>query len=155
MSKYAPIIAAVFATIFAPLPALAQGHGLTPNRGTEGLDPVVIDVENTGELTLSCAVSLAHWYSFELGSLAHSVSLKAVLWSDRKTGEVFLLNPIGDQMPVERIWCGVAGRSWDTRFEAPLKRRANAIEEDFIVSCESSPSGAAVGDAAEIVCAPR
>ena len=135
--------------------AVAQGHGPTPERGTEGLEPIAFNIENTGELPLSCNVKLAHWYSLELGQAAHGVSLSATLWSNPENGAVFLLNPIGDQMPVERLWCGVAGRSWDTRFEMPLKRRAGEAENDMIMSCAAAPAGAVLEEATETVCTPR
>ncbi|MBW6417627.1 hypothetical protein [Celeribacter sp. PS-C1] len=135
--------------------AMAQGHGPTPKRGTEGLAPVVFDVANTGEVELSCTAKLAHWYSLELGRAAHGVSLSATFWSNPETGEFFLLNPIGDQMPVERLWCGVSGRSWETRFEMPLARTVGQSETDLIFDCAAQPKGAVPEDVTETRCTTR
>lgn len=155
MSKSALMFSAAFALSIGAAPLLAQGHGLTPARGTEGLSPIEFSIENTGEIALSCALNLAHWYSLELGRAAHGVTLKATLWSDPETGAVVFLNPIGDQMPVERIWCGVADRSWETRIEMPFKRRMGDVESDIVLACEGLPKGAALADVTNVVCTPR
>lgn len=135
--------------------AMAQGHGPVAERGTKGLEPVAFHVANTGEIALSCSVKLAHWYSLELGQAGHGVSLATTFWSNPETGAFFLLNPIGDQMPVERIWCGVQGRSWDTRYEMPLARVAGQVEEDMIFDCAARPEGAVREEATETVCSAR
>ncbi|MEM5475501.1 hypothetical protein [Pacificibacter sp. AS14] len=155
MSKSALMFSAALVLSTAAAPLLAQGHGLTPERGTEGLSPIVFDIENTGEISLSCGMNLAHWYSLELGQIAHGVTLRATFWSDPDTGAVVFLNPLGDQMPVERIWCGVAGRSWDTRFEMPFKRRAGEVEVDIVLACEEGPKGASLDNITDVVCTPR
>ncbi|MCA0042478.1 hypothetical protein [Celeribacter litoreus] len=152
MTNFIRIFSSVAFFAAGTFSAVAQGHGPTPERGTDGLSPVAFEIENTGELPLSCTVKLAHWYSLELGLAAHGVTLSATLWSNAETGEVFFLNPIGDQMPVERLWCGLAGRSWDTRFEMPLIRRAGIAEEDLIFSCATSPENAVSEEIVETVC---
>ncbi|WP_066706600.1 hypothetical protein [Celeribacter ethanolicus] len=145
----------LFASVFSGMSASAQGHGPTPKRGTDGLSPVAFEIANTGEIALSCSVKLAHWYSLELGQAAHGVSLSAMLWSNPETGEVFMLNPIGDQMPVERLWCGVSGRSWDTRFEMPLLRTAGRAEPDLRFDCAADPLGAVPEEASATLCTAR
>lgn len=155
MTELIRIFTAALFVAIGTAPAVAQGHGPTPDRGTEGLESVAFSIENTGELPLSCNVKLAHWYSLELGQAAHGVTLSATLWSNPEDGAVFLLNPIGDQMPVERLWCGVAGRSWETRFEMPLKRRAGEAENDMILSCAAEPAGAVLDEAAQTECTRR
>lgn len=155
MTHLIRIFAPAFFIAAGTASAIAQGHGLTPERGTEGLESVAFTIENTGELPLSCNVKLAHWYSLELGQAAHGVSLSATFWSNPESGSVLLLNPVGDQMPVERIWCGVAGRSWDTRFEIPLKRRAGEAENDMILACAAAPEGAVLEEATETDCSTR
>tara|TARA_Y100000815_G_scaffold206646_1_gene190565 strand:+ start:795 stop:1262 length:468 start_codon:yes stop_codon:yes gene_type:complete len=140
---------AALALLGAPAlpPAHAEATAPSPKRGTEGLVAVPLEVTNAGDLTLSCEAKLAHWYSFALGTAAYGVTLSATLWSDPSSGAVVLLNRIGDQMPVERIWCGVEGRSWDTRFEMPLARAAGTAEAPLRFSCVSGAK-----DAAPITC---
>ncbi|QPM91179.1 hypothetical protein [Pseudooceanicola algae] len=140
------------ATLALAAPALAQGHGLTPERGTEGLVAVPFAVQNIGVVPLTCGVKLAHWYSFDIGTVAFGATLSSGFWSDPETGAVLLLNPVEDQMPVERIWCGVAGRSWDTRFEMPLKRAVGAQEVPMEYSCTTSPEDALPEAVEKTVC---
>jgi len=133
---------------------LAKEHTAHPARGTEGLVSIPFEILNAGETPLSCEAKLAHWYSLTLGSAAFGVSISTTFWSDPATGAVVLLNPAGDQMAVERIWCGEQGQSWETRFEIPLARSAGAAEAPLRFSCIAQPAEAGSAPQA-LTCLPR
>ncbi|HEY0214325.1 MAG TPA: hypothetical protein VGC40_12155 [Paenirhodobacter sp.] len=86
-------------------------------KGTDGLTRLDYVVENTGADALSCDVKLAHWYSDHLATVAPGAQGGFTLWADPGIGAVYLLNAAGDRMPVERLWCGLDGKSWETRHE--------------------------------------
>lgn len=121
----------------AALGALAAEHTAKPGHGTEGLVAVPVEITNTGETALSCAAGLAHWYSQALGTVGFGATLSLTLWSDPATGAVTLLNPKGEQMAVERVWCGPAGNDWAARYELPLLRRAGQAETAQRLDCSA------------------
>lgn len=136
------------------LGALAAEHTAKPAKGISGLTEVPLSVTNEGTEPLSCEVTFAHWYSMSLGSAAYGVTLTTRLWSDTRSGAVFVINPVGDQVAIERVWCGRSGQSWATRFEMPLLRKAGASEKPMRYACASA---AASGDGAApppIACRP-
>lgn len=104
-------------------------------RGREGLAPVPFRVKNLSEEPLACQAAIAHWYSLEVGRVAPGASLFAELWSDPRTGAVFLLNATLDRMPVQALWCGVDGKAFTTRFDVPLARRAGQLEPAIALRC--------------------
>lgn len=154
-ADFRPVLRAALLSLCCAAPAFAQSHGPAPERGTDGLTALRMDIVNTGELAISCNANLAHWYSLELGRVAHGMQLSAPLWVNPETAAVFVLNPIGDQMPVERLWCGVAGRSWETRFEMPLARTAGSQVIDLLYDCAAWPAGSMPEDAQELRCTVR
>lgn len=117
------------------LGALAAEHTAKPAKGHAGLIAVPLRVTNTGEAALACELTFAHWYSAPLATVAPGAQLVATLWSDPKDGAVVALNAADDQVAVERVWCGQAGKSWETRFEMPLARRAGAVEAPLLYRC--------------------
>jgi hypothetical protein len=48
---------------------------------------------------------------------------------------VFLRNTVGDDMPVQRLWCGLKGRSWATRAEILLDRRIGVTPFPISLDC--------------------
>ncbi|HEY0276509.1 MAG TPA: hypothetical protein VGC31_10650 [Paenirhodobacter sp.] len=96
-------------------------------KGTVGLSRLDYAVENTGATRLSCDVKLAHWYSDHLASLAPEATSGFALWTDATNGAVYLMNEAGDRMPVERLWCGLEGKSWETRHEIDPRQPGTAL----------------------------
>lgn len=92
-------------------------------RGREGLSPLAVTVRNAGAAPIACGAAVAHWFSVELGDAAAGEAVTIPLWRDPASGAVFTLNPSEDRLPIERLWCGLAGRSWATRAEIALPRR--------------------------------
>ena len=103
-------------------------------RGSAGLSPLAVSLRNAGREPISCGASVAHWYSVELGGAATGEAVTIPLWRDPANGAVFTLNPSEDRLPIERLWCGLSGRSWATRFEIPLPRRPGPAD-DIALSC--------------------
>jgi hypothetical protein len=59
--------------------------------------------------TLTCQILLAHWFETTIGPIA-SGSQSALEISVRpSTGDVAILNSVGDHMAVERLICGETG----------------------------------------------
>ncbi|RWR32054.1 hypothetical protein D2T31_03625 [Sinirhodobacter populi] len=126
------------ALAFAAMVCAAASAALADSdhrKGTEGLSPLDYAVENIGATVLSCDVKLAHWYSDHLATIAPQAQGGFTLWSDAATGAVYLMNEAQDRMPVERLWCGLDGRSWETRHEIDLARRGGAVATAPILRC--------------------
>lgn len=103
-------------------------------RGSAGLSPLTVSVRNTGSEPIACGASVAHWYSVELGTAAAGEAVTIPLWRDPANGAVFTLNPSQDRLPIERLWCGLDGRSWATRAEIVLPRHAGPAD-DLALAC--------------------
>jgi hypothetical protein len=127
------IAAACLATACLAGPAAAHEATVLYTGPVEAL---AFAAENRTDGPLACGVALAHWYSSELGQAPAGGSVEAALWVNPADGTVYLLNRGGDRMPVQTLWCGVAGRSWETRSEIPLARRADAAPGAIRVVCE-------------------
>jgi len=94
---------------------LAAPTALAAGRGSEGLIETPFVARNAAQSEISCSVSLAHWYSAELGRAAPGARISVSFWRDPKSGALYLLNETGDRMAVQMTWCGFAGKSWETR----------------------------------------
>lgn len=97
-------------------------------RGHDGLRPLALVAVNHTAEPIVCSVSLAHWYSAELGHAAPGGVVRAALWLDPATGVVSLLNESAHRMPVEALWCGFEGRAWATRSQIDLPREQAGAE---------------------------
>lgn len=95
-------------------------------RGIDGLVKVPMTFTNAGPLPMSCKSSMAHWYSLELGKAETGGRVAVDVWADPSSGEVFLLNDKQDRMPILSLWCGLEGRSWETRADITFERRAGS-----------------------------
>ena len=110
--------------------AVSAGSGAPPRprtrprfvRGTAGLVEVPFAAANQGPGDMVCSAALAHWYSLDLGRAAPGGRVEASLWYDPKDGTMALLNGSKDRMPVQALWCGIAGRSLGD----PERHRARA-----------------------------
>ena len=94
-------------------------------RGTDGLVALPFRARNGGHAPMSCQAALAHWYSLDFGTAAPGESVQATLWRDPASGETYALNAKQDRMPIQALWCGVAGRSWATRASIALPSGAD------------------------------
>lgn len=128
------------------LAAHAAAGEAAPARGTAGLAPLPFAVRNDGRTAMSCGVATAHWYSVDLGAAAPGRWLRQMFWAVPATGEIVILNAHRDRMPVQELWCGRAGRAWDTRAAIGLDRQAGRAPAPLRVACRD--------DAAALRCAP-
>lgn len=102
------------------------------SAGAQTLD---ITVTNTGAAPLLCRASIAHWFSADLGEAGEGESLVFSFGVDLATGSVFQVNDRGDQMAVQRIWCGSKGNDWPSRAEIPMARRAGEMPAPVRLNC--------------------
>lgn len=110
------IIATICAFILLSRPGYAvELHEIDVDRGTQHLEKTPIEITNAGTGELSCTAELAHWYSELVATIAPGSTAVIDLWFAPRTGTVLLLNPMEDNMPVEALWCGIAGRAYKTR----------------------------------------
>ncbi|SHO65528.1 hypothetical protein SAMN02745172_02173 [Pseudoxanthobacter soli DSM 19599] len=117
------------------------GEGLPAATGSDGLAPLPLTVSNETGAAIACGATLAHWYAADLGTAEPSGRIAIALWTDPATGEVFLLNGRGDRMPVQTLWCGLDGRSWETRATIGLDRRAGAVPKPVDLTCAALAGG--------------
>lgn len=126
-----------------PAPSIAaELHEIDVRRGTEGLEETPIEIANTGATALSCTAQLAHWYSEPVATVAPGATGTVSLWFDPQTTTFVRLNAQEDNMPVEALWCGIAGRAYETRTAFRLdpdsarpRSLSCAADEDRVV-CE-------------------
>lgn len=131
-------LAAAAVLLAGLLPAIAADAAET-GRGAAGLAVVPFSVDNAGPVPIVCAAAVAHWFSLELGRAPAGGTVTAVLWADPAGGAVFVLNDVGDRLPIERLWCGIAGRGWQTRAQVALARRAGEAPPPIGLVC--TPAG--------------
>lgn len=121
--------------LFASAAGAAEDHAAM--RGSAGLVPLPFAARNDGGQPMSCAVDTAHWYAVDLGTTAPGTWLRQMFWTVPATGEVVILNAHDDRMPVEALWCGEAGRAWETRATIDLERRAHRPPAPLDVACST------------------
>lgn len=107
-----PRLVATLALLFPQI-----GEATVP---AEGLVALSIRLSNTGPERMECAAEIAHWFSADLGEAAPGATLALDLWHEPATGVHATRNVHGEFLPVERVWCGLAGRAFATRWTLPL-----------------------------------
>ena len=115
--------------------AVATLVGLSATPASSAAQPFEVSIRNTGTAVLACDASLAHWFSDTLGEIEPGETLRFILYAEVASGTVFIRNSTGQDMPVQRLWCGSKGRSWATRFEIPLNRRAGMVPAAISLEC--------------------
>lgn len=110
-------------------------HHITVRTGVEGLDPAPIAVTNSTAAPIICVAQLAHWYSEVVAKAGPGASARIALWQDSSTGAFVALNDKQENMPVEALWCGFEGRSYETRAALPLDRGRPAGTVPRSIAC--------------------
>lgn len=95
--------------------ALAVPVADAVERGSAGLIEIPFAARNGAAREITCAASLAHWYSTEFGRAAPGARIAVSFWRDPADGTLYLLNEVGDRMAVQMAWCGFTGASWESR----------------------------------------
>jgi len=137
-SRWSSCRSAVLCCLLALLPAM-------PAAGSE-LVPLAFSVRNLATEAITCAATLAHWFSIELGTAEAGERVVAELWHDPDSGAVLILNEQGEAMPIEALWCGLAGRSWQTRSPIPLTRNPGAAPVGIELDCRMAGGRLACND---------
>lgn len=84
-------------------------------------------IVNETAAPIACEAALAHWFSMRLGAIAAGEALHIALDRDG-AGALSIATAPNVAAPVERIWCGRAGRAWDTAATVPLPRADDAAK---------------------------
>ncbi len=79
-------------------------------------------ISNSGTSTILCQAEIAHWFATDLASVAPGASARLDLRFDNQSGTWAVLNAKGEALPVERAWCGIKGRTYETRWTLSLPR---------------------------------
>lgn len=111
------------------------------HRGTENLVAVPFHVTNDADRPIACGAALAHWYSASIGAAAPGATISATLWSNPKTGEIFVLNKHEDNMPIQRLWCGFEGQDVTSGSDVRLERQAGRSEPPITLDCRLPDAG--------------
>ena len=131
--KWTFIIAGI---VLWPLHAEAvELHCNHVDKGTAGLSHVPVVVRNTGAAAMTCTIQLAHWYSLSLEDALPGGRTVIDLWFNPKSGAYLILNDKQDNMPVEALWCGIAGRAFETRTALALDRSKGVAPKPETMHC--------------------
>lgn len=121
--------------VLATIAGATELRPISVRTGTEGLARTPVTITNSGRETISCSADIAHWYSLEFGTAAPGAAIEIELWFDPATGTYAALNDKRENLPVERFWCGLAGRAYATRSEIMLDRSVDGIPVARHVGC--------------------
>ncbi|MBP0440018.1 hypothetical protein [Tianweitania sediminis] len=97
----------------------------------EKLVAVPMEIRNSGTAPVLCQAEIAHWFAMDLAHIAPDASATLGLHFDAATGTWAAINARGEALPVERAWCGLEGRTFETRWDLHLVRdqpKAQALE---------------------------
>lgn len=95
------------------------------------LVPVPAKVRNSGSEAILCQAEIAHWFSMDLVVIPPGSGASLDLHFDPPTGIWVVINAIGEALPLERVWCGLKGRAYETRRMLRLERkRAQPVRLD-------------------------
>jgi hypothetical protein len=103
----------------------------------EGLEPLAVTLANAGPAPIACEAEIAHWFSAPMGAAEPGATLALDLWHDPASGVHATRNARGEFLPVERIWCGLSGNAFATRWVLPLHPDGH----DATLSCAPAASG--------------
>lgn len=142
------VLATLTAVVGVAAPVVAE-EVVVVERGTDGLIAVPFRALDRSAGPMVCSAAIAHWYSVEIGRAEPGAAVTATLWSNPATGAIHLLNDHQDRMPIQTLWCGVAGRDASTRSDVPLARRRGGAESPIDLVCTE----ASAGD--RLACRPR
>jgi hypothetical protein len=133
ISKY--VIPAIFGLTMTA--SATELHSIEVRTGTNGLDLLPLTVDNRAPEPIRCSAEIAHWYSLELVLAQAGESVEIELWFDPASGTYTTLNEKDENLPIERLWCGFAGRAYETRSQILLDR-SGASPAPQRVACANS-----------------
>ncbi|PZO77441.1 MAG: hypothetical protein DI629_14550 [Mesorhizobium amorphae] len=104
----------------------------------DGLVAVPVEVRNSGTTPILCQAEIAHWFAMDLARIAPDETVSLDLRFSRPTGTWAAINARGEALPVERAWCGVEGRTFETRWNLKLGRDA---PQPLQLDCRADTTG--------------
>ncbi len=126
----------ILATLMLAFPAAAvELRPITVETGTAGLLAAPVRLTNAAPAAVTCTAQIAHWYSLEVARAEAGADAEIALWFKPETGTFVLLNDKEENMPVEALWCGFAGRAYETRGPISLERKTGAEVSARTVTC--------------------
>lgn len=134
MSSSLPFTVAIFLVLAAPATA-----GKTVDR--DNLIAVPVEIHNSGDAAILCQAEIAHWFATDLAKIVPGDSASLDLRFDPLTGTWAAMNTRGEALPVERAWCGLLGRTYETRWnlslgrDQPQARQLDCRGEGAALSC--------------------
>lgn len=120
---------------FATVADATELRPVTVRTGTAGLEHLSLTIANDASEPITCTAEIAHWYSLNLAMAAPGTTAAIDLWFDPETGSYAALNDKDENLPVERLWCGLAGRAYATRSQIRLDRGKAAAPAARRLSC--------------------
>jgi len=115
----------------------------------EQRDPIAapIFIQNDSGGAMQCQVLAAHWYARAAQTVPAGAVLRIDLAFDVRSAEV--TDRALEGLPVERLYCGPAGRAWQARAEVDFRALAAraAAGQPATVACRAVPAGLACADA--------
>jgi hypothetical protein len=94
--------------------------GKTVDR--DSLIAVPVEIHNSGTAPILCQAEIAHWFATDLATIAPGDSASLDLRFDPVSSTWATMNTRGEALPLERAWCGVEGRTYETRWDIQLDR---------------------------------
>jgi len=104
----------------------------------EDLVPVPTEIRNSGDSAILCQAEIAHWFATDLALVEPGGSASLDLRFAAQTGTWAVINSEGEALPLERAWCGVEGRTYETRWTLMLARER---PEPVRLDCRARESG--------------
>lgn len=88
----------------------------------EKLDRIPTEIRNSGASAILCQAEIAHWFATDLALIEPGGTAVLDLRFEATTGTWAVINAEGEALPLERAWCGVEGRTYETRWTLVLER---------------------------------
>lgn len=108
------------------LMGLASAVGAAETLDRTALTAMPVEIVNSSPDTILCEAEIAHWFALELARIPAGERATLDLRFHDASGAWAAMNALGEALPVERAWCGIAGRSYETRQMLTLQRAAPA-----------------------------
>jgi len=101
-------------------------------------------VNDSGERALTCQFLLAHWFEVSLDPIPHGAETRQMLAVRAATGDVAIVNTVGDHMAVERLICGEPGAD-RALWTEPLVDRLRQGDNPLTLRCRLDDESADCG----------
>ena len=121
-------------TLFAISKFACAGQTVHP----ENLVSIPAEIRNSGSEAILCQAEIAHWFATDLATIPPGAATRLDLRFEPATGIWAVINAIGEALPVERVWCGLKGRTYETRSTLRLARRQ---PQPAHLDCRAEASG--------------